>query len=421
MTENLIRVNSTDSTEAEILTRLPLSSGRSEGGRRYNEEFLQALLFRYPQSLPISTIDPAYDGIVPICRELKTQSGYIDALFVNPLGRIVLVEFKLWRNPEARREVVGQILDYAKDITSWSYEDLQREVSLRCDETGNVVFKMVQQQYHDLDEKEFVDNVNRNLRRGEILLLIVGDGIQEGVENIVEFVQRHSGLQFNLALVEAALYQDKDSRLIVHPRILARTEIVQRFVIEGALSSAAIPVDREDTDNTVKKEEPTVLELENQRFWNMVIDGLTFWDPTIDKRSALWPNPCKDSTLYVQISNTSFNGWAMFFGAFINRSQQLMGCYLAVRKGQAREIRIYESLSASFNDLRDDIGEDLEEWNNPVGRPRIGFSKAVDISFLAGDGESETYRESVDWMRTRLNRLVSHLHPKIQSMLTDAK
>lgn len=420
MTENLIRVNTTDSSEAEILTRLPLSSGRSEGGRRYNEEFLQALLFRYPQSLPISRIDPAYDGIVPICRELKTQSGYIDALFVNPLGRIVLVEFKLWRNPEARREVIGQILDYAKDITSWSYEDLQREVSLRSDETGNVVFKMVQQQYHDLDEKEFVDNVNRNLRRGEILLLIIGDGIQEGVENIVAFVQRHSGLQFNLALVEAALYQDKDNRLIVHPRILARTEIVQRFVIEGTLGSV-IPVDNGNTDNTVKKKEPTVLELENQRFWKTVIDGLTFWDPSIDKRSALCPDPCKDSTLYVQISNTSFNGWAMFFGAFINRSQQLMGCYLAVRKGQARELRIYESLSASFNDLRDDIGEDLEEWINPVGRPRIGFSKAVDISFLAGDGESETYRESVDWMRTRLNRLVSHLHPKIQSMLTDAK
>ena len=77
-------------------------------------------------------------------------------------------EFKLWRNPHARREVIGQILDYAKDLASWSYEDLQRQISL--------------------------------------------------------------------ALVEAALYRDGVDRLLVQPRVLVRTEIVQRFVIEGAAS-----------------------------------------------------------------------------------------------------------------------------------------------------------------------------------------
>ena len=41
-------------------------------------------------------------------------------------------------------------------------------------------------------------------------MLIVCDDSREGVENIVEFVQRHSGLHFNLALVEAALYRDVD-------------------------------------------------------------------------------------------------------------------------------------------------------------------------------------------------------------------
>ena len=46
-----------------------------------------------------------------------------------PLGRLTLAEFKLWRNPQARREVIGQILDYAKELASWRYADLQREVS----------------------------------------------------------------------------------------------------------------------------------------------------------------------------------------------------------------------------------------------------------------------------------------------------
>ncbi len=35
----------------------------------------------------------------------------------------MLVEAKLWRNPEARRKVIGQILDYAKELSRWNYED----------------------------------------------------------------------------------------------------------------------------------------------------------------------------------------------------------------------------------------------------------------------------------------------------------
>jgi len=46
-------------------------------------------------------------------------------------GRLAVVEVKLWRNPEARRKVVAQILDYAKELSNWDYEDLQREVSKR--------------------------------------------------------------------------------------------------------------------------------------------------------------------------------------------------------------------------------------------------------------------------------------------------
>ena len=416
MSDYLIRLNPNEETTAEIIDRLPLRSGVHSGG--ISEESLQSIVYNHPESLPVSEIDPTYEGIVPVCTELKTQSGYIDALFVNPQGRIVVVEFKLWRNPEARREVIGQILDYAKDLASWSYEDLQTKVSLKFGSTGNVLFKIVQNAKSGLNEKAFVDNVSRSLKRGEFLLLIVGDGIREGVENIVGFVQRHSGLNFNLALVETALYKDADGKLIIHPHVLARTEILQRFVIEGQFEKVASPV-IDGNNNTVRKEPLTDQEQENLRFWDSVKADFTFSDPSIEIRSAFWPNPATDATLFVQVNNSSFNGWALFFGAFLNRSQQMMGCYLSVRKGRPRETRIYESILASFDEHREEIGEDLEYWNNPSDRPRIGFTKAGSLSFLAGDVKNEVYRESVSWMRSRLNHLVSHLHPKIQTMLAD--
>lgn len=416
MADYLIRVDRDGEAAAQTLNRLPLgSSGPSRG---INEKELQSLLFNYPHSLPVTAIDPTYDGIVPICTELKTQSGKLDAIYVNPKGRIVLVEFKLWRNPKARREVIGQMLDYAKDLASLTYEELQTSISVKSDKAENVLFKKVQEKHPELNENEFVDNVSRNLKRGEFMLLIVGDGIQEGVENIVDFVQRHSGLYFNLALVEATLYEDVNNQLIIFPRVLARTEIVQRIVIEGQLG-AVVPTDKEEIDDAVKSESISKQKQKNKQFWDSVIKDFTFLNPSIETRSAFWPDPATDATLYVQVNNSSFNGWALFFGAFINRRQRLMGCYLAVRKGQPLETRIFESILASLDEHREVIGEDLEHWYNPSDRPRIGFSKPGSLSFLSGDGDSDEYRDSVDWMRTHLNRLVSHLYPIIQSKLAD--
>src|ERR1700749_185485 len=65
-----------------------------------------------------------FSGAVPICRELNPPAGPSDNFMVTPSGLPVLVECKLWRNPEARREVVTQILDYAKELSRWSSSDV---------------------------------------------------------------------------------------------------------------------------------------------------------------------------------------------------------------------------------------------------------------------------------------------------------
>ena len=240
-----------------------------------DEESLTELLFRFPGILPVAAIDAAYAAPVPICRELRTPAGPIDALYINDLGRLILAEFKLWRNPPARREVIGQILDYTKELASWTYEDLQREVSKALRRKGNAPYKLVHEQAPDIEEAKFVDNVSRHLKRGEFLLLIIGDGIREGVENIVQFVQSYSGLHFKLALVEAALYRDTGGRIIVQPRVLARTKIVHRVVVEGGGVQDS-PVEERDGGTAIYNNEP-----ENVRFWKAVLDDYHFSDVTV--------------------------------------------------------------------------------------------------------------------------------------------
>jgi hypothetical protein len=101
--------------------------------------------------------------------------------------------------------VVGQALDYAKDLSKWSYEDLDQAVSSSSD-NKKPLFEIISQEADDLDESQFIDSVTKNLKKGRFLLLIVGDGIREGVENIANFLQAHAGLDFTFGLVELALF-----------------------------------------------------------------------------------------------------------------------------------------------------------------------------------------------------------------------
>jgi hypothetical protein len=201
------------------------------GGDAVSEAYIQALVHEHPACLPIAEIDAMFSRPVPICTELNTPAGPIDNFMVTPSGLPVLVECKLWRNPEARREVVSQILDYAKELSRWSSSDVQREVSHRLKGDGNPLLDMVRAVDPEVDEQQFNDALTANLRRGRFLLLIVGDGIREGVEAIAEYLQLHAGLHFSLGLVELPIYVMPNGDRLVAPRALARTALVTRNVV----------------------------------------------------------------------------------------------------------------------------------------------------------------------------------------------
>jgi hypothetical protein len=200
----------------------------------FNENWLQEFIFANSEALPIAEVEPAFGPLIPVCRELRTEAGPIDILFVNSEGLLTLVECKLWNNPEARRAVIGQILDYAKDLSSWSYGEL--EAAVRNSRKGNSdsLYQTVVNSSDVLDESEFIDNVERNLRRGRFLLLVVGSGIREGVEHITDFLQRHAHLNFGMALIELAIFslpENTGAGHLVLPRVVAQTVEVERAVI----------------------------------------------------------------------------------------------------------------------------------------------------------------------------------------------
>jgi hypothetical protein len=88
------------------------------------------------------------ESFVPLCRELPLRYGssnvFLDLLGVSATGRLVLVECKLWRNPEARREVVAQLFEYAALLSEWTNSDLEARLKKARRLTGeNPIFAAV--------------------------------------------------------------------------------------------------------------------------------------------------------------------------------------------------------------------------------------------------------------------------------------
>jgi len=220
----------------------------------YNEDWLQNIIFDNVELLPVDEVDPIFGKLIPVCREIQTPVGPLDNLFINELGMLTLVECKLWRNPEARRKVVGQILDYAQEFSRWSYDDLLAAVQRTLKVNSNVLFDLVHQENSSIREHKFIDNVTRNLQKGRFLLLIVGDGIRESVENISSFLQDHAQLNFTFALVEQRIFKLPESLgqgLVVQPRILTKTVEIERAVIR--VEGNNIIVDSPTSEKTVSK------------------------------------------------------------------------------------------------------------------------------------------------------------------------
>jgi hypothetical protein len=224
----------TDGRAAQ-LRRIDLA--RSE----YDEAWLQKLVFENPSSLPIEDIEPVYSDGVAICRELVTPSGSSDVILLNPSGYPTIVECKLWRNPEARRKVVAQIIDYAKDISKWDYAQFESAcLRSRKDKRSSSLVDIVRERFPDVDEAEFIDSVQRNLRNARFLLAIVGDGIRESASELIEFLNLHGSSHFTLTLVELPLYQIGDTgQVLVTPRVLVKTTEIVRTVVSADSTQSA--------------------------------------------------------------------------------------------------------------------------------------------------------------------------------------
>ncbi len=390
---------------AAALTPLTLAAGGGGAGGGVSEADIQKLVQDHPSVLPIAEIDPAFANPVAICREMNTPAGPIDNFLVTPGGLPVIVECKLWRNPEARREVVGQILDYAKELSRWSQADLQREANIRLHTTGNVLLEKVRAVAPEINEIAFNDALTGNLRRGRFLLVIVGDGIREGVEAIADYLQRHAGLHFSLGLVELPFYALPDGSRIVAPRVLARTANLTRNVIhlpEGMAVEEATPEGERGDDVALDPSEPTAGRLQ---FWKEFLAVLKLDDP-----EQPVPKPSRLGYLSFMLPAPGGSSWLTVYR---DMQRNKVGLFLSASRNSAGEFAS-DRLADDWDTIGPLLGGSAAITLNEDDRRRIGDERPF-VNLNDASQRAEAFR----WLAERTNTFVNVLRPRVRSAVED--
>jgi hypothetical protein len=172
-----------------------------------NEDILQKLLEDYPELLGGDQVDSeAPRRLLLISREYGVpgeENGSdrwsLDHLFIDQDGIPTLVEVKRSTDTRLRREVVGQMLDYAANaIVYWPVENIRSKFDAACERKGaepvQTVADFVGADASDQSAVEaFWGSVKTNLQAGKVRLVFLADKIPTELQRIVEFLKCADG------------------------------------------------------------------------------------------------------------------------------------------------------------------------------------------------------------------------------------
>ncbi len=201
-----------------------------------SEAVLQELLAKYPNLLAGDQMD----GMTPrrwllISREMGVPSeedGYdrwsLDHLFLDQDAIPTLIEVKRSSDTRSRREVVGQMLDYAANaIVYWPIEAIRARFEDNCRQRGVDPAKEVEMLLGpDSDKEIFWQQVKTNLQAGRVRMVFVADVIPSELRRIVEFLNGQIDPAEVLA-VEIRQFVGQGLKTLV-PRVFGQTVEAER-------------------------------------------------------------------------------------------------------------------------------------------------------------------------------------------------
>lgn len=357
--------------------------------RRYDaEDVLQSLIATHPGLLAGEDDPSERIRLVFIEREVSIADSpdaagrwSLDHLFVDQNGVPTLVEVKRSSDTRIRREVVGQMLDYAANGPRyWPPGSVRAHFEARCTRDGDEPDELLQRTFGgELAVEEWWATVDTNLREGKLRLLFVADEISKELKAIIEFLNDQM-VRTTVLGVELPLFADE-------------TESHRMFVpVLIGLSERAESVKTDRKWRRWTKEE--WLELHEE------------WADTDDVAVTRQLLAWADSRDVDVAFGTAMNNPSMKLERQIgNRSLGVVRLY----PDGTVEIN-FGHLAAPFNDLVGwrQLAERLEQIDGlKIPPDRLGKFPTFPSKLLRSEGQLARFKETIEWAFGEMERVAA--------------
>lgn len=211
-----------------------------------SEDLLQSFLAEHPDLLAgeqIDGVNPRRWLLVEREAALPSEEGgggrwSVDHLFLDQDAIPTIIEVKRSTDTRIRREVVGQMLDYAANaVVYWPVEALRARFEATCANEGRDAVVALQRVLSDAnDQEDFWARVKTNLQAGKVRLVFVADDIPPELRRVVEFLNGQMDPAEVLA-VEIKQYVGQGLAALV-PRVIGQTVAAKDAKSTASASSA---------------------------------------------------------------------------------------------------------------------------------------------------------------------------------------
>jgi len=204
------------------------------------EDILQHLVEKYPELLagdqinqdnPTKWILITREAGIPDDEQVSDRWS-VDHLLLDQDAIPTFVETKRSNDSRIRREIVGQMLDYAANSSKYWPVDRIRTLAVKQyeseDQLNDLIIALVDQDSGD--EIDIIENywtkVEENLRDERVRLLFVADSLPKELKRIIEFLNGQMS-RVEVLGVELAQFLGSDFKAIV-PRVYGQTEMIRQ-------------------------------------------------------------------------------------------------------------------------------------------------------------------------------------------------
>jgi hypothetical protein len=158
------------------------------------------------------TLTAQTERAVVVAREVATpEGGRIDVTAVDQDGIITLCECKLDRNAGSRRELLGQVLEYAGSLNGMQFGDFRRLMSDRLG--GDLIEAMRERATEDFDAAAWEEKVARTLSGGHFRLVVAVDQLTDVLKQTVLYLNERAA--FSLVVAEMRRVRHNDVEMLV--------------------------------------------------------------------------------------------------------------------------------------------------------------------------------------------------------------